>query len=54
MENVRSYLRNKTGKSDKVVVKKRESKKKIEDLYDSKETEFKEEATKNIYRNLTV
>jgi hypothetical protein len=54
METVKTYLRNKTGKNDKIVLKKRESKKKIEDLYDSKEAEFKEEAAKNIYRNMGV
>lgn len=42
METVKSYLRSKAGKTEKIVVKKRESKKKIEDLYDSKEAEFKE------------
>lgn len=36
METVKTYLRNKAGKNDKIVLKKRESKKKIEDLYDSK------------------
>lgn len=37
METIRAYLRTHTGKNDKIVLKKRESKKKIEDLYDSKE-----------------
>lgn len=54
METVKAYLRSKAGKNDKIVLKKRESKKKIEDLYDSKEVEFKEEAAKNVYRNMAV
>lgn len=35
-ETVKAYMRGRTSKNDKVVLKKRESKKKIEDLYDSK------------------
>jgi hypothetical protein len=37
METVKNYMRGRNGKNDKIVLKKRESKKKIEDLYDSKE-----------------
>ena len=36
------------------MVRKRESRKKIEDLYDSKDMEMEEEQSKNVYRNMAV
>lgn len=41
MEIVKLHLKNSSNKNEKIVVKKRESKKKIEDLYDSKDSELK-------------
>jgi hypothetical protein len=37
MEIVRNYMKTRNVINDKIMLKKRESKKKIEDLYDSKE-----------------
>lgn len=54
METVKLYLKKSVGKTEKIVVKKRESRKKIEDLFDIKDLEIKEEASKNIYRNMDV
>jgi hypothetical protein len=54
MENVKAYTKNSGRKTEKIVVRKRESRKKIEDLYDVKDVEMEEEASKNIYRNMTV
>ena len=55
METARNYLRKNTNaKSEKIVVRKRDSRRKIEDLYDSKDVEMEEEANKNIYRNMSV
>lgn len=41
MELVKNYIKYQNSKSDKVMVKKRESRKKIEDLYDAKDLEMK-------------
>ena len=54
MQTVKQYLKKTFGKAEKIVVKKRESKKNIQDLYDLKDSELKEEASKNIYRNMNV
>lgn len=48
-------MKNKSGKNEHVMTKKRESKKKIEDLYDCKELENKEEEiSKGQYKNIYV
>jgi len=45
---------NHSAKSEKIVIRKRESRRKIEDLYDIKDVEIEEEANRNIYRNMSI
>lgn len=53
-EIAKAYLKKTGNKAEKIVVKKRQSRKKIEDLYDSKDVELREEASRNVYRNMKV
>ena len=54
MDAASQYMKKNCNKAEKVMVRKRESRRKIEDLYDSKDTQMEEEASRNIYRNMSV